>query len=616
MMTMTATAAATVAAGTTGATALPATTLAAGIPAEQITIFLLSLAMLLGLARVLGETARQFGQPAVLGEILAGVLLGPTVFGFVSPEWYAWLFPDEGNTYVMLQGFVTLAATLLLLVVGLEVDLSTVWRQGRAALLVSVCGISLPMIGGITAAALLPDLMGAGPRGEQAPWPFAIFVGIAMSITALPVIARILMDLNISKSDLGVLVISAAMLNDLVGWIGFAVVLALLPMPAINGPDPGAASQMPVAATIGATLGFLVLMLTLGRALIHRGLPYVQAYSSWPGGVLVYVLLIALLAAAFTEWIGVHSIFGAFVAGVAIGHSHHLRQRTHETIHQFITNIFAPVFFASIGLRLNFVEAFNPALVLLVVSIAATGKILGSVFGAQLAGVAKRESWATGFGMVSQGAVGIILGQLAHEAGLIGDQLMVAIIIMALSTSLVAGPLMQLALRTRQQRRLKQFLGENRVVLNTRARTAEGAIRELSERAGRILNREPSAIHEAVMQREEIMHTGLPGGLAVPHARLDGLKQSCVIIGRYHSGVDFDAADGRGATFVCLLLTPTHQPETQIELLDLVARTFSDETLRRELLTAQTATEFLAALNRADSAGSTDHTNASNASTT
>ena len=576
-------------------------TVAAGATPQNITIFLLSLALLLGLARLLGEIARQWRQPAVLGEILAGVLLGPTVFGFVTPEWYAWLFPADGATFTMLQGFIILAASLLLLVVGMEVDLSTVWRQGKAALLVSACGIVLPLSSGLLLAWWKPEFFAVGPRGEDALWPFAIFVGIAMSITALPVIAKILMDLNLAKSDMGVLIISSAMLNDLVGWIGFAVVLALLPTGALAAGQAAGTASMSVPMTIGLTLVFLVLMLTVGRWLIHRSLPYVQAHLSWPGGVLVYVLIIALACAAFTERLGIHSIFGAFVAGVAIGDSYHLKARTRDTINQFIINIFAPVFFASIGLRLNFVDQFSPALVGLVVGVAATGKILGSFLGARTAGLGKRESWATGFGMASQGAVGIILGQLALNAGLIGEELMIAIVIMALTTSLMSGPLMQAVLRSRQPRRLKPHLSEGHILINTQARSAEGAIRELTQRAAQTVNLPAPDIYDAVMQRERIMHTGLPGGLAVPHARLQKLKQPCVVIGRYKPGVDFDAADGQPANLVCLLLTPVAQPESQIELLEVVARTLGDAAVRRELMAAKTATECLAVLNRLES---------------
>ena len=237
---------------------------------------------------------------------------------------------------------------------------------------------------------------------------------------------------------MGMLVISAAMLNDLVGWIGFAVVLALLPR------DPAVAAEgHGVVTTIALTLLFLGAMLTVGRWLAHRVLPYVQSRWSYPGGVLGLVLVIALVSAAFTEYLGIHSIFGAFVAGVAIGDSHHLRERTRDTIHQFVMNIFAPVFFASIGLRINFVASFEFSAVAIVLIVALLGKVIGCYFGAKLARLSSRESWGVGFGMAAQGAVGIILGQLARQANLITDELLVAIVIMALATSLIAGPAMQ-----------------------------------------------------------------------------------------------------------------------------------------------------------------------------
>jgi len=597
------------------------TTLAAsGLSPQQITVFLVELAAMLGLARVLGEICRRFRLPQVIGEIAAGVLLGQTVLGQFAPEAFRWLYPATGGVAIGLEGMVTLSATLLLFVVGLEVDLSTVWRQGKAALLVTVVGIILPFSAGFGLAYAVPDFLGVGVRGEQAPLPFAIFMGIAMSITALPVIAKVLLDLNMAKSDLGMLVISSAMLNDLVGWLGFAVVLALLPASALAGAEAGqaaveAAGQVAAAAgeagghggegglgvgwTVGLTVGFVVGMLTIGRWLCHRAVLRVQAHWAWPGGVLSFVFFVALLCAAATERIGVHSILGAFIAGVAIGDSHHLRERTRDVIHQFVMNIFAPLFFASIGLRLNFVDDFNPAIVVTVLCVAATGKLIGSYAGAKLAGLSQRESWATGFGMTAQGAVGIILGQLALEAQLIGTELMIAIVVMALATSVMAGPAMQRVLRSKRKLRLIDTLTERHVLMKPAARNSTDAIHELSERAADLTGIDVEAIHAAVMERERIMHTGLPHGLAVPHARLEKLVRPCVVLARSQAGVDFDSPDGEPARLIALLLTPDDQPESQIELLSDFAQTFDRPFVRTRAMSVETATEFLAMLNQA-----------------
>ncbi|MDP7348638.1 MAG: cation:proton antiporter, partial [Phycisphaeraceae bacterium] len=392
----------------------------AALSATEITRLLLALAVLLGLARLLGEVARRYQQPMVIGEILAGILLGPTVFQYISPGGYQYLFPaaagEAPSIFVAQESLFMLSAILLLLVAGLEVDLRLAIKHGKAALLVSALGVSAPFVLGFVVAYFAPNFMGSGSDDPAHRVPFGMFVGIAVSITALPVIARILMDLYIFKSDMGMLIMAAAMFNDILGWLVFAVILAMIG--GVAGSDAAARAitesgavapnggvevvangGSDVMITLGMTVLFLFLMLTAGRWLLHRALVYVQAHWSWPGGVLGLVLVVALVCAAFTEAIGIHAIFGAFVAGIAIGDSRHLRQGTRDTVLQFITNIFAPLFFAGIGVRVNFIADFNPLLVLVVVVIACTGKIGGCFVGAKLSGLTKRESWAIGFGM-------------------------------------------------------------------------------------------------------------------------------------------------------------------------------------------------------------------------
>ena len=578
---------------------------------SAITKLLLAIAVLLGLARLLGELCRTFGQPAVLGEILAGILLGPTLLGAISPDIHAYLFPHDAKTaaWIAEEGFITLSAALLLFVVGLEVDLSAVVRQGKAMVLVSAMGIAIPFALGFGAATFFTDLLGVeGTKAENNLLPFQIFCGLAMSITALPVIAKILIDLNLSKSDMGVLVISSAMCNDLVGWIGFAVVLALLA--ATPGGEAAATTaveesvKLGVWPTIFATLGFLAFMLTLGRLFMHKALPYVQSRWSWPGGVISFAFVIAMACAALTEFLGIHSIFGAFIAGVAIGDSHHLRERTRDTIHQFVMNIFAPIFFASIGLTINFIDEFHWDTVLIVCAIALIGKVSGCFLGAKIAKLSTRESMAVGFGMAAQGAVGIILGQLAYQADLISEGLMVAIVVMALGTSILAGPAMQRILQVKSQRKLQDFLTDRHIMLDPEASDIESLLHAMSERAVELTDIEEAAIFKEVWARESVMHTALPNGLAVPHARLEDLSKPTVIVARSTAGVDFDAPDGQLARLIFLLLTPTDQPATQLELLALVAKTFENADTRARCIQVGTATEFRAVLNLATSAES------------
>jgi Kef-type K+ transport system membrane component KefB len=396
---------------------------------HEITLIFLSLGVLLALARLLGELAQWLGQPAVLGEILAGVLLGPTVLGRISPQTVELLFPRTGHVPVVLSGFTTVAIALFLLGAGMEVELSTVWRQGRAALAVTIAGFAVPFSLGFLAAWLAPFALGCEQDAD--PRVFAFFFATALSISALPVIMKTLMDLGLLKSDMGVVVVAAAVCNDLVGWLIFAVILGMIGSPGT--------SHSPTT-TIVLTLVFAAAMLTLGRWTIKRIVPWVQSHMTFPGGILGLAMSLALLAAALTEWIGIHAVFGSFLVGVAIGDSPELKEQTRQTILDFVSFIFAPIFFATIGLRIDFIARFYPEVVFSVLVIACLGKILGCGLAARWAGMAPRTAWSVGFAMNARGAMEIILGTLALEAGLIRQRMFVALVVMALVTSMLSGP--------------------------------------------------------------------------------------------------------------------------------------------------------------------------------
>ncbi len=558
---------------------------------HDITMMLLALGTLLLSARILGETARSFGLPSVLGEILAGILLGPTVLGNLAPGLQQALFPQHGGVALAMDGLMTLAITLFLLVAGLEVNLSMVWRQGRAALNISLAGIVGPFALGFAAAWFGPELMG-GEAGVD-PLVFALFMGTALSISALPVIAKTLMDLNLYRSELGMLVIAAAVFNDLVGWIVFAIILGMLE----SGPE----RSLTIGQTIFLTIGYAAAMLTLGRALIHRALPWIHAHASWPGGVLGFALALTLFSAAFTEWIGIHAIFGAFLAGVALGDSRHLRERTRATIEQFVSFIFAPLFFASIGLKVDFIAQFDLLLVVTVLVIATLGKVLGCGLAARLSGLAGREAWALGFSLNARGAMEIILGLLAFKYGVIGERLFVALVIMALGTSLLSGPVLQRVLRLKKPRRFIDYLTAKTFVRGLVSRTRMEVVAELSRAAQKTSGLDAAEIIDAVTLREQLMPTGIGNGLAVPHARMRDLLAPVVVVGLSQGDIDFDAPDGAPANLIFLILTPAHDDGIQLEILADLASTWRDAELRRNALAVSSYTEFLALI-KSDSA--------------
>ncbi len=399
---------------------------------------LMQLGIMLIMGRILAEVARKFKQPAVIGEIIAGVLLGPTVLGMIQPEWFAALFPVPSGAGTVLSGMVQVAVVMLLFIAGLEVDLHIVWQQGRQAIATSFFGLIIPFFIGFVFPYLFPEFFGIADI--HARLVFALFMGTAMAISALPVIVRILMDLNMFKSRMGLLVVASAMLDDLIGWMIFSVILGMIGK---------GGSSMSVWNTALLTLVFAGLMLTVGRGLLNRFLPWVNRKLAWPGGVLSVSLALCFFAAAFTEYIGIHAIFGAFIMGVALGDSEHFSERAKEIVHQFINNIFAPLFFVSIGLRVNFFTNFDLMLTVTIIFIAFAGKIVGAGIGTRLGGFSWKESLAAGFGMNARGAMEIILGLIALENGLINEKVFVSLVIMALVTSMTSGPLMRWSLTKR-----------------------------------------------------------------------------------------------------------------------------------------------------------------------
>lgn len=558
---------------------------------HELVVFFLAVGVLLLAARVLGEIARSLNQPAVLGEILAGIILGPTVFGALAPEAQAWLFPQAGGFPIALQAVTVLAITLFLLVAGLEVNLSAVLRQGRSTAIISLFGMIIPFAVGFGCAHYFPATFGAEPNSP--PLIFSLFVGTALAISALPVIVKTLLDLNIYKSDFGMLVVSVAVIDDLAGWMLFAVILGMM----------GSQSEgfLSVQATIGATLAFAVVLLTVGRAVINRLLPLVQAYTSWPGGVLSFAVIGALFCAAFTEWIGIHAIFGAFLFGVALGDSSHLREKTRHTLEYFIAFIFAPLFFASVGLRVDFARNFDLFLVLAVIAIACIGKIFGCGLAGRLSGYSWRESWAIGFGMNARGAMEIILALLALNAGLISERMFVALVIMALFTSMIAGGLMQKILQRKKAVRFFSYLPSSAFLPKLAATDRRGAITELAEAACRGTALSAGAVAEAAWEREQNVSSGIGNGVAIPHARLETLASPVVALGISPCGIDFDSPDGEPARLVFLILTPKKDSEVQLEILADIGRTFRDQETRELSMRARTFTEFISGLKSCNS---------------
>lgn len=558
----------------------------ASLSSSDVTILFLGLAVLLGAAHAFGELARRIGQPVVVGEMFAGLLLGPTCLGAVAPGVQRWLFPVEGPAAIALDAVVALAVALVLLIAGLEVNLSSAARQGRAAILVALAGLTAPLTIGGALAWFAPDWWGMPPGGVAE--SFAIFFGAALAVSALPVIAKVLLDLDLFQTDFGMLVLIAATINNLLAWLIFSVVLG------------SRSGEHTLVYTLLLTIGFVVATLSLGRWAADKALIWVQAHLSWPGGVLGFLLLSCLVGAAATGAIGIHAIFGAFLAGVAIGDSPHLREQTRHIMHRFVEGVLAPIFVASIGLEVNFIANFRPALVLRVLALGMALKISACWLAGRAGGLRNGEAWAVGWAMNARGELGIVLGLLAWQAGVIRERLFVALVTLAVVTSALAGPMIQRLLRRGRVWSFSSALDGLVCVPDLDAATPEAAITTLAGLAARHAGIAPESAVTAVLEREAEMGTSLGHGIAVPHARIEGLKNAVVAVGLAPRGIAFDGVDLEPTRVVFLILTPFRETDTQLQIMAAIARVGREPRLLAEIERARTPTALLAALRVAD----------------
>ena len=393
------------------------------------TVLSLHLAAMLLVAIVLGHAARKIGIPAVVGEITGGLLLGPTVLGRLAPDLFAWLFPPSGPVTSARTAIARVGMLFFIVTIGLDIGLGEFRRQGRKPLLVGTIGTLVPLALGFLMCYIFPTVIGVTRKDLFAT---ALFMGSILSLSANPVIARILMDMGLFKSDIGRTIMSATLVDDLVGWGLFAVILAEF------GPNAARAGQGPVILGLAAVLiGGLLL---LGRFVLPTLLDWTRRRLPDPSGSVACISLLALLAAAGSEHLGLHSFLGAFVAGIALSRVHASHPRPFEIIGDFSYAVVTPIFFVSMAIGADFVAGFDPWLVGLITTVAFLGKISGVYIGGKLAGMDDRQALAVGCGLNARGILGIVMAAAAFDATLIDLRLFVACVLMCIITTMAAGP--------------------------------------------------------------------------------------------------------------------------------------------------------------------------------
>src|SRR5512138_1762764 len=427
-----------------------------GLSEHQLLVLLVQFAALL-----VGGLARRFGQPSVMGEVIAGVLLGPTVLGNLLPAVEAGIFPTDPQQRGLLELLSWIGMILLMLRTGVDTDVSR-WRDLKGpALLASALGIAVPFALGIAVGLVVPaELVGRSGRGL-----FAIFLATAMSISAVKVIAKILLDLNLSRRDVGFVILGASILDDTLGWVVLAVVVRVA--------RTGTFGFGSVASTLGATLGFGLVAMLLVRPLAGRAIRWLEREGRLEHGTTSAVLVLTLACGALTQALGIHAIFGAFVAGMIVGESPRIKEATLDSLDSMVMGVFAPVFFAYSGLQVKALALPGWPVTLLVLGGAILGKVVGAGLGARLGGMRTREAIAVGVGLSARGSTELVVARIGMDLGVLAAPMYALIILIPIVTSLATPVLLRLSLRgipvgDDEARRLGAEAAEERSIIKRR----------------------------------------------------------------------------------------------------------------------------------------------------
>lgn len=397
----------------------------------EVVQLMAALGVMLALAMLLSKPLRKLGMPPLMAEIAAGVLLGPTLLGALAPGIHGWLFPATGGAAIGRDAVIKFGLVLFLVLAGLEIEVRHIAQNRRLILSTSLLGMVIPFGVGYTSVVALPGIWGfAGREGVQ---QTALVVATIMSISALPVIARILIDNNLLGSRVGALVLSAATIDDLVGWGLFGVILGQA-----AGPVEGGMGDGSLGVTIALVLGLFVLIMGLGTNVGRWVLGWVRRRVDGSRSYVPVVLVVILLAAAAAERIGTHAIFGGFLVGVALASTNEARRQVYDALRPLTLEVLTPLYLVSIGLRANFATSFDLLLFGFVLAVATFGKTVGAALGARIGGSGQREAWTVGVAMNARGAMGIVLTTVALDYHLINERVFVALTLMAVVTSAFA----------------------------------------------------------------------------------------------------------------------------------------------------------------------------------
>jgi len=404
---------------------------------QEILKILVQLLLLLFAARLLGEISQKLKQPAVIGEIIAGVILGPSILGnieFISPYVNLYQYPS-----VMLEIVSLLGALMLLFITGYEIDLGLIKHHFKSASSTALGGLVIPFLSGFFICYLIPDKLLVNPEER---FIFSLFIATAMSVSAIPVIAKVLIDLNLLRRDIGQITIAAGMIDDTVAWIILSFVLGLIQIGSVTVSDS-------VYAIVKVLL-FVSLSFFIGRVLAKELTQFVQDKIQSRYKIITLIFIFILLFSAIAQAIHLEAVFGAFIAGIVFSQVSSLPKDALVRIESITFGMFAPIFFASAGLKVDIKALLNidlALLALILIVVATLSKIVGAYLGARfLAGIDHWTALSFGAGLNARGAIQIIIATIGLSFNVITPEIFSVIILMAVVTSILSPILLKFTL--------------------------------------------------------------------------------------------------------------------------------------------------------------------------
>jgi Kef-type K+ transport system membrane component KefB/nucleotide-binding universal stress UspA family protein len=398
-----------------------------GLGGTDEVILAAQVVLLLLVGRGIGEVMQRFGQPAVIGNLLAGLILGPSLFGWVWPHAHDLIFPDDAKIKNLIKGISDMGVMMLLLLTGMETDLKLVRKVGKPAVLVTAAGVAVPFFCGFAAAYFLPASI-LPTQGDKL--VAALFIGTALSISSIKIVAMVVREMNFMRRNLGQIIVASAIMEDTTGWVIVSITLGIA----------GAAGGLDWGSLAKTVIGKLVFWL-----IRWVNDTFVSEYA-----VVTAILIVMLLMALITQAIGVNTVLGAFVAGVLVGESPILSGEIENELRGFITAFMMPIFFGISGLSADLTILKDPTLSLMTVgliAIASIGKFGGAFAGGRLSGLSTAESTALGCGMNARGSTEVIVASIGLTMGALTQNLYTMIVTMAVLTTMAMPPMLRWGLR-------------------------------------------------------------------------------------------------------------------------------------------------------------------------